>query len=361
MALANEELSTKQLLEAQAHIWNHIFNFINSMSLKCAIELGIPDIIYKHGKPMTLSELVDALPNISKTKSQHVHRLMRILLHSNFFVKVNISNDDEEEEHYWLTPASRFLLKDAPLTVAPTVQLVLDPLLTKPCHYLSEWLANDHYQSTFEMTHGMLFWEYAKHEPRLISLMNEATGSDSRLVTRVLLENHKITQVFKGIESLVDVGGGNGTMAKAVVDAFPSMKCIVLDLPQAVAGLQETNNLTYVEGDMFQSIPPADGILLKWVLHDWDDEHCVKILKKCKEAILGKGGKVIIIDMVVDIYEGGDKAVENQLLIDMMLMTLLNGKERSEKEWAKLFLDAGFSSYKITPAIGLRSVIELYP
>ncbi|PIN02440.1 Hydroxyindole-O-methyltransferase [Handroanthus impetiginosus] len=358
MALANEELSTKQLLEAQAHVWNHIFNFINSMSLKCAIELGILDIIYKHGRPMTLSELVDALPNISKTKTQHVHRLMRILLHSKF-IEVNISN--EEEEHYWLTPASRLLLKDAPMTVAPLVQLILDPILTEPWHHLSEWLANDHHQSPFETTHGMLFWECAKHEPRLVSLMNEATSSDSRLVTRVLLENHKIAQIFEGIESLVDVGGGSGTMAKAIVDAFPGMKCVVLDLPNVMAGLQETNNLTYVEGDMFQTIPPADGILLKWVLHDWDDEHCVKILKKCKEAILGKGGKVIIIDIVLDIYEGGDKAMEDQLLFDMMLMTLLNGKERSEKEWAKLFLDAGFTSYKITPALGVRSLIELYP
>ncbi|PIN10678.1 Hydroxyindole-O-methyltransferase [Handroanthus impetiginosus] len=360
MAMANEELSTEQLLEAQAHVWNHIFNFINSMSLKCAIELGIPDIIHKHGKPMALSELV-ALSNISKTKALHVHRLMRILLHSNFFIEVNMSNNDKEEERYWLTPASRLLLKDAPLTVAPFVLLVLDQILTKPWHYLGEWLANDHHLSPFKMTHGMMFWEYAEHEPRLNNLFNEAMCSDTRLVTSVLFENQKIKQAFEGIESLVDVGGGIGTMAKGIVDAFPGMKCIVLDLPHVVAGLQETNNLTYVEGDMFQTIPPADGVFLKWILHDWDDEDSVKILKKCKEAILGKGGKVIIIDMVVDIYEGGDEAMEDQLFFDMLMMTLLNGKERSEKEWAKVFTDAGFTSYKITPAIGARSLIELYP
>nr|QAX90929.1 caffeic acid O-methyltransferase [Catalpa bungei]QAX90952.1 caffeic acid O-methyltransferase [Catalpa bungei] len=360
MALADGELSTEQLLEAQAHVWNHIFNFINSMSLKCAIELGIPNIIHKHGKPVTLSELVNALP-ICKSKSQYIYRLMRVLLNSNFFIKVNISNEDEDEERYWLTPSSHLLLKDASLTVAPFVLLVLDPVLTKPWHYLSEWLADDHHLSPFKMTHGMMFWEYAQHEPRLNNLFNEAMCSDTRLVTRVL-KNYKTKQVFEGIKSLVDVGGGIGTMAKAIVDAFPGMKCIVLDLPHVVAGLQGTNNLTYVEGDMFQTIPPADAVFLKWILHDWDDEHCVKILKKCKEAIpAGKGGKVIIIDMVVGIYEGGAEAMEDQLFFDMLMMTLLNGKERSEKEWAELSLDAGFTGYKITPVFGVRSLIELYP
>jgi trans-resveratrol di-O-methyltransferase len=82
------------LLDAQAHIWNHIFNFINSMSLKCAIELGIPDIIHNHGKPMTLSELTAALP-IHPTKASSIYRLMRILNHSNFFALRKIGENIE--------------------------------------------------------------------------------------------------------------------------------------------------------------------------------------------------------------------------------------------------------------------------
>ncbi|KAL0399991.1 UNVERIFIED_CONTAM: Chavicol O-methyltransferase [Sesamum radiatum] len=113
MALPNnEELPTEQLLHAQAHVWNHLFSFINSISLKCAIQLGIPDIIHNHGKPMTLSQLVHALP-IPKVKSHFIYRLMRILLHSEFFVKINIFEDDEDEG-YWLTPASLLLLRNAP-------------------------------------------------------------------------------------------------------------------------------------------------------------------------------------------------------------------------------------------------------
>lgn len=69
--------------------------------------------------------------------------------------------------------------------------------------------------------------------------------------------------MFEGVSSLVDVGGGTGKVAKAIADAFPNMKCTVFDLPHVVAGLQDTENLNYLGGDMFVAIPPAGAILLK--------------------------------------------------------------------------------------------------
>ncbi|KAL0354195.1 UNVERIFIED_CONTAM: Eugenol O-methyltransferase [Sesamum angustifolium] len=255
----NEELTTEQLLHAQAHVWNHLFSFINSISLKCAIQLRIPDIIHNHGKPMTLSQLLDALP-IPQVKSHFLHRLMRILLHSKFFVKIDVS-DNDEHERYWLTPASLLLLRNAPLTVAPIVQLVLDPVMAKPFDHISEWLVSESRSTAFEMVHGRTLWELAGQEPGLNNLFNEATSSDSRVLAHVLLRDCK--HVFEGIKSLVDVGGGTGTTAKAIADAFPNMKCIVLDLPHVVFGMEGTNNLTYVAGDMFEAIPSVDVVFLK--------------------------------------------------------------------------------------------------
>ena len=100
-------------------------------------------------------------------------------------------------------------------------------------------------------------------------------------------------------------------------------------------------------------------------MHDWNDEECIQILGKCKEAIPSKenGGKVIIIDMVLsDQQKEADdhEAIETQLFFDMMMMVLLRGKQRNEREWAKLFSEAGFNDYKITPVLGLRSLIEVY-
>ncbi|XP_059597186.1 trans-resveratrol di-O-methyltransferase-like [Vitis vinifera] len=354
---ANGEISS-ELLQAQAHVWNHIFNFVNSMSLKCAIQLGIPDIIHNHGKPMTLPELVAKLP-VHPKKTQYVYRLMRVLVQSDFFAAQR-AQQSEEEEGYVLTHASRLLLKDDSLSVRPFLLAMLDPTLTKPWHYVSAWFQNDD-PTPFDTAHERTLWDYAGHEPQLNYFFNEAMASDARLVTSVLVKEGK--GVFEGLNSLVDVGGGTGTVAKAIANAFPHLNCTVLDLPHVVAGLQGSKNLNYFAGDMFEAIPPADAILLKWILHDWSDEECVKILKRCREAIPSKekGGKVIIIDMMMKNQKGDSKSRETQLFFDMLMMVMVTGKEREEKEWEKLFLDAGFSHYKITPILGLRSLIEVYP
>ncbi|KAG5615447.1 hypothetical protein H5410_015271 [Solanum commersonii] len=320
---------TRQVLAAQAHIWNHIFNYINSMSLKCAIQLEIPDIIHSHGRPMNLSDLVEALPinnNHDKAKTHDcVYRLMRILVHAGFFIQ-------EAEEGYLLTPTSHLLLKDEPMSMIPFLNFQLDPNLMDPWHSLSKWFNNvsDESNSTpYATAHGMPFFKYAENEPRLNHLFNEAMASDTRLVMTVLIQNGK-GLIFEGLKSLVD--RGTGTIAKAIADAFPQINCTVFELPHVIEGLEGSKNLSFVGGDMFNSIPSANAILLKWILHDWSDGDCIKILKKCKEAIPSKenGGKVILIEIVMDQNKDNDKSYETQLLIDMLIDDSTKWKEKAK-------------------------------
>ncbi|KAF9661716.1 hypothetical protein SADUNF_Sadunf19G0097600 [Salix dunnii] len=372
MSLAEGNLHGAELLQAQAHVWNHIFNFINSMSLKCAVELGIPDLIHNHGKPMTLAQLVAVLP-IHPTKTHFVYRLMRILVHSGFFAQ-QIGSENTEGDGYVLTNASQLLVKDSPFSVTPFLLASLDPTLIQPWHHVSAWFQND-VLSPFHAVHERTFWEYASREPKVNHFFNEAMASDARLVSSVMTNECK--GVFEGLNSLVDVGGGTGTVAKAIAKEFQHMDCTVFDLPHVVADLEGSGNLKYLGGDMLEKIPQADAILLKsrlltclyfivddnqWILHDWNDEECVKILKQCKEAIKGReGGKVIIIDMVVENNKVEAGSTETQLCFDMLMMVLFTGKERNKNEWSKLFFDAGFTNFKITPVLGLRSLIEVYP
>lgn len=260
MALShNIRDKTREILAAQAHIANHVFNYINFVSLKCTIQLEIPDIIHNHGKPMTLSNLVNALP-INKAKGQDcIYRLMRILIHSGFFIQTKI-NETEEEEGYLLTPNSRLLLKNEPLSLVPFVLAQLDPILMDPFQSLSKWLQNDD-STPFATAHGKPLFEYAGEEPRLNYLFNEAMASDARLMISVVIKNGR--GIFEGLKSLADVGGGIGTVAKAISNAFPEVKCTVFDLPHVVEGLEGSKNLSYVGGDMFKSVPSADAILLK--------------------------------------------------------------------------------------------------
>ncbi|KAF5943829.1 hypothetical protein HYC85_017906 [Camellia sinensis] len=168
-------------------------------------------------------------------------------------------------------------------------------------------------------------------------------ASDSRIMGLVI---RNCEAVFVGLNSLVDVGGGTGIIAQIISEAFPSIKFIVFDLPHVVENLPEGKNLNYVEGDTFQSFPSANAIFFK---------------RSYSKQGRREGGKVIIIDIVVDGDKDEHDITETKLVCDIFMMVLATGRERSEKEWEKIFLEAGFSHYKITPNFGLRSLIEVYP
>ncbi|KAL0011186.1 hypothetical protein SO802_006294 [Lithocarpus litseifolius] len=232
-------------------------------------------------------------------------------------------------------------------------------LSVSPWHFLESWFRGDKV-TPFESAHGMGFWDFADQNPDFNDSFIKTMASDSGMMNLVVKD---CKLVFEGLDTLVDVGGGTGTCARIISEAFPHLKCTVLELPQVVANLPDNSNLNFVGGDMFQSIPSADAILLKLVLHALSDEECVKVLKKCREAISnkGKGGKVIIIDIVIDEKKDEHEITSTKLYFDMLMMVMVTGRERHEKEWEKLFLEAGFSHYKIKPLFGLRSLIEVYP
>ena len=106
---------------------------------------------------------------------------------------------------------------------------------------------------------GSHWWDFLNKNPAYNKIFNEAMASDSQM-SNLALRDCKL--VFEGLESIVDVGGGTGTTAKIICEAFPNLKCIVFDRPQVVENLSGSLNLTYVGGDMFKSIPKVDAVLL---------------------------------------------------------------------------------------------------
>ncbi|KAG2551577.1 hypothetical protein PVAP13_9KG404800 [Panicum virgatum] len=196
--------------------------------------------------------------------------------------------------------------------------------------------------SPFAVAYGEMLWERTDHDAGLNVLVNGALAADSRFLMPIFLK--ECGEVFDGVDSLVDVGGGLGGAAAAIAAAFPHIKRSVLDLPQVVADAPYDTNVEYVPGDMFESIPPAQVIFLKSTLHDWGDEECVKILKNCKQAVAPRdeGGKIVSVFFDFDIL-------------------FINGAERDEQEWKDVFSRAGFTDYKIVSVLGVMSIIELYP
>lgn len=250
------EQGRSELFEAQAYIYKYVFHFMDSMSLKCAVQLGIPDAMHNIDRPVTLPELACAI-QVPQEKTRHLHQLMRLLVHSGFFATSKFG--DNQEEGYVLTPPSRLLVKGNATSLSPFVLEMLDPVLVSPWHFLGNWFQGSR-PTAFETAHGMDFWSYGNQNPEFISSMGELMATDSRMMSLVIRDCKKI---FEGASSIVDVGGGTGTMARAICEAFPHLKCTVLDLPQVVANLPNSENLEYVGGDMFRSIPSADAVLIK--------------------------------------------------------------------------------------------------
>ena len=270
MSFSDEAImSSSELLQAQSHLWNCSLNCIKSMSLKCAIDLGIPDAIQNHGKPITLSELMASLPLVHPSKSNCLYRIMRINVHSGIFATQKVDHNQQQDQHgqevtYSLTNASRLLLSEAPtfMKMKPLFHFHLLPEVVAPWQNLSTWLKNDD-PWAFRTADGRNFWDYLPDEPRLNHIFNEAMASDSQLIAKVILDEYK--EVFEGLNSLVDVGGGTGIMAKAIAKKFPNMSCTVFDLPHVVSNLQGSDDLIrFIGGSVFSDpIPPADAILLK--------------------------------------------------------------------------------------------------
>ncbi|KAK9150301.1 hypothetical protein Syun_008610 [Stephania yunnanensis] len=183
--------------------------------------------------------------------------------------------DDHHEKHlqeqenngYVLTLSSKILLKDHwtfPLGFA-------GPALLKPWQSFSVWLKGgdgdgdgDSDSTIFEAGHGKSLWNHeAENVNEFCSSFNEAMAADSRVVLSVLVST-EYEAMSEGVTSLVDVGGGNEkiTWKSAIAEAFPNIKCSVLELPHVVASCQGSENLEFVAGDMFLAIPYAEAIIL---------------------------------------------------------------------------------------------------
>lgn len=166
---------------------------------------------------------------------------------------------------------------------------------------------------------------------------------------------------FSTIHKLVDVGGGQGLLIASILKAYPTMQGILFDLPSVIAG---TKNLikaeeikdccSVVEGNFFELVPSGgDAYILKRVIHDWDDERALAILKNCHRA-MKENGKLLLVEMVIP---PGDEPFFGKFL-DLELMIVFGGCERTEKEYRVLFEAAGFQLTGIVPTGSYVSVIE---
>ncbi|KAM6572815.1 hypothetical protein CsatA_016895 [Cannabis sativa] len=367
----------------QAEIFEHMFSFVDSMALKCAVELRIADIIHSQDCPISLTQIASKIitnshnsPMISSSPDNnnnnnnntmlYLNRIMTSLVRKKIFTAQydHDQNNNQTVLYYGVTSKSRWLLRDSKPSLAPLILMENHPIQMAPWHFFSHIIKDQEGSATaYEKAHGCGIFELASVNGELNKIFNDGMACLGEMVMGAILPAY---DVFGCMGSLVDVGGGIGGDLAEIVKSLPHIKGINFDLPHVTATAPESNGVTHVAGNMFESVPSADAIFIKWVLHDWCDEECVKILRNCRKAIPEKNGKVIIVEIVLkdssQNKENDDVFDETRMIFDMVMMAhTCRGKERTEFEWKKLLEEAGFPRYKITKIPAIPSIIEAYP
>jgi O-methyltransferase domain/Dimerisation domain len=208
-----------------------------------------------------------------------------------------------------------------------------------------------------EKTFGMPVFEYFPRNPQESEIFNNAMTMFSGMVIPAVLEVYD----FSGIGTLVDVAGGHGRVLTSILEKYPAMRGVLFDLEHVVAGaypgidrLGLANRCTTATGDFFKAVPQGgDAYIMKHIIHDWNDAEAITILKNIRSA-MNPGGRVILLESVIAPGSQPDFGK----IIDLEMLLMPGGRERTEQEFRVLFERAGFTLTRIVPTKSPLSVVE---
>ncbi|XP_024046928.1 caffeic acid 3-O-methyltransferase isoform X2 [Citrus clementina] len=297
------------------------------MTIKSATELGLLEIMAKASPTqLSSSEIASQLPTNNKKAPIILDRMLRLLASYSFLTCNLVSNKDGSVQRlYGLTPVSKYFVpnKDG-VSLAPTLLIIQDQVNMDSWSCAKDALLEG--SVPFMKAHnGMDGFAAAAKDERINNLFNQSMHNHTTIVMKEILEIYK---GFEGLNQLVDVAGGLG--------------------------------VEHVGGDMFVEVPKGQAIFMKWILHDWSDEECSKILKNCYEAI-PESGKVILVESIVPEFPETDIVSKNIASLDVHLSNLFPGaKERTLAEFKALATGVGFADMKVICRVYCYWVIEFY-
>jgi hypothetical protein len=210
----------------------------------------------------------------------------------------------------------------------------------------------------FLKAHGVSLFEYLEKHPEDLKTFGETMTSVSSTENPAIAAAYK----FSGIRTLVDVGGGNGSLLATILKANPKLKGVLFDLPSVSTRAKQNRHVTakgiaerctLESGDFFEAVPKGgDAYIMKRTLHDWDDERCAKILANCCAAMSEKG-RVLVVESVIPPGNDPDRGK----LLDMQML-IIGGRERTKREFATIFGEAGLKLTRVVPTKCPLSIVE---
>lgn len=208
--------------------------------------------------------------------------------------------------------------------------------------------------SAFEDVFHMPVFEYSGNNPEVASVFNEAMAEDTRNIADHIVDVYDFTK----FTTIADIGGGNGTLISAILKAGPELKGVLFDAAYGLEAAEQTlraegtqDRVQVVEGDFFKSVPEgADAYVMKAVVHDWNDERSIEILKSVRRAIPADG-TLLLIEQVMP-PKVDSPAMMGLVVSDLNLLVYSGGRERTEAEFSELLTKTGFELTSVSKTLG---------
>lgn len=318
-----------------------------SQAVHVAAELGIADLL--SDGPLT----VDELATKAGAQPQPLYRVIRAIASYGVFAEL-------PDRRITNTPMSEYLRTDVPGTVRHMARMEGADFTWRPHGELLHTVRTG--DPAFDYVFGQQIFDYLAAHPHEEDIFNQAMTSFTEQSADAIVADYD----FSWYPVITDLGGGQGQLLAAILRANPGVRGVLVDRAPVVASAERTlehsdvrGRVSFVAGDFFGEIPAgSDAYVLRTCLHDWNDEECVTILRNVRAAIGDRNdARVLILESVLQ----PGNAFDVGKLIDLEMLALTSGLERTESQWADLLERAGFTLAGITETEPPLSVIEGRP
>jgi hypothetical protein len=311
-------------------------------AIYAVLELGVIDLVADGPRSSPeIAERAGVVPS-------QLHRVLRALAAIGVF-------SEDEEHRFALTPSGATLQSGHPTAHRELFMTIGGPTIGKALDRLPDALVSG--RPAMDLAHGVPFFDYYQAHPE------EGTAFNRMMLAVHGAEPAAVAEAydFGPISRVVDVGGGIGTMLINVLRRYPHVSGVLYDLPSVVeegraavtaAGLAD--RCEFETGDFRKAVPSGgDAYLLSHIVHDWDEQSCLTILGNCREA-MGPDVKLLIVEMILP---PGNEPHPGKIL-DLAMLALVGGQERTTDEYRELLGQAGFQLHNVVPTTTAVSILE---
>jgi O-methyltransferase domain len=316
-----------------------------SSAISAAAHFGIAD--HLESGPKSVKELA----SLTKTQDRPLYRLLRANASVGVFSEL-------EDGRFAQTPLSEPLRTNARPCVRHMAMMLTDDWHIR-CWEQLPWCVETGKPASYKL-HGTGMFDWMAQHPDRTGNFNQAMTDLSSGDAAAVVQSYD----FSRFEHIVDVAGGHGALLAAILDQAPKLRGTLVEMPHVIEGAKKAGILerfsdrcALESGSFFESVPTgADAYIMKFIIHDWYDPECIKILGNCRKGIR-PGGRLLVVDQVVP----GRNEPGVSKLMDLEMLVLPGGMERTENEFRELFAASGFRLEGIITTPGIQCILEGVP